>query len=174
MPSRKQGGINNTRVHKNVRKCPIIRMQLQYADKGKGELYACVKNALGSCNFNVETLNGDIRRADPLGTISKQGKIKTGDWVLIEPLSSNENGQYKIIFRYTTEQYKCLDKEGCLRKVDDLTKKEETDVVNIDSGAAREDDGFMFEGEKRATDDGDMAIINEMFNNNLETFIDDI
>jgi initiation factor 1A len=171
MPGRKQGGINNTRVNKNTRKCPIIRMQIQYAKLG--QQYGFVKNALGSCNFNVETLNGDVRRSSPGGTLSKQGRIKAGDWVLIQPQSDNENGQYEIMFKYTNEQYKCLEKEGRLVKIEDPTKKKEsTDEPN--PGDARIDDGFAFEGEKLATDDGDMAIINEMFNDNIENFIDDI
>jgi len=58
MPGRKQGGINNTRVNKNTRRCPIMRMPIEYASEGL--LYAMIKEPLGSCQFRGETLNGDI------------------------------------------------------------------------------------------------------------------
>ena len=170
MPKKNKGGINNTRADKKLaRKCPILRMQLRYALET--ELYAVVKSASGDRRFIVETLNGDQRCASARGTIAQQGRIKAGDWVLIEPLSANENGAYTITFKYTQEQYKCLDKEGILVKNVNPTKKEE--VSELDAGDAHDDDGFMFEGEK-PKDDGDMGIIEEMFGDNPEKFIDDI
>ena len=157
MPGRKQGGINNTRVNKS-RRCPIMRMPIEYAIKG--QFYAMIKEPLGSCQFRVETLNGDVRLAAPRGTIAKQGRLKKDEWVLIEPLSTNENGKYQIIFKYTKEQHKCLEKEGFLNKIEDPSKKESEEEDN-NPMAAQEDDGFIFEGEEKGEED--MLIINDLF-----------
>lgn len=167
MPKKNKGGINNTRADKKLaRKCPILRMQLRYALET--ELYAMVKSPLGNCRFIVETLNGDKLCASARGTIAHQGRINVGDWVLIQSLNDDA---YIMTFKYTQEQYKCLDKEGILVKNVNPTKKEE--VSELDAGNAQDDDGFIFEGEK-PQDDGDMGIIEEMFGDNPEKFIDDI
>ena len=156
MPGRKQGGINNTRVNK-ARKCPIMRMPIEYALDG--QLYAIIKDALGSCQFRVETLNGDIKLAAPRGTIAKQGRLRKDEWVLIEPLTTNENGKYQIIFKYTKEQQKCLEKEGFLKKIEGPMKEVEPEEL------PKEDDGFIFEGEERGQED--MLIINDLFIDNI-------
>ena len=154
MPTHKQGGYNNSRP----RRCPIRKMPIQYALKG--QLYACVDKPLGSCQFSVITLNGDTRLAAPRGTIQKQGRIRTKDWVLIEPLSSNENGKYQIVFRYTPDQLKVLEKEGHLKKMDDPSQSNQTNEVVDESD--HEDDGFAFEGEEQAKED-QMLLINDLF-----------
>jgi len=156
MPKRKQGGTNNTRP----KRCPIVRMPIQYADSKMSQLYATVDKALGSCQFSVITFNGDTRLAAPRGTIQKQGRIKTNDVVLIEPLSSNENGKYQIVFCYKPEQKKILEKEGHLKKIEDPSKKEEIvdPILNKMDDFNIDDDGFAFEGEIEAREEQTLVI----------------
>ena len=160
MSKRKQGGTNNTRP----KRCPIVRMPIQYADYKKAQLYGRVEKALGNCQFNVMTFNDDMIVAAPRGTIKKQGRIKTNDIVLIESLSTNENGKYQIIFRYTPEQQRVLEKDGHLKKIEDPSKKEETveSLQNKMDDFSIEDDGFAFEGEEEARQE-QMLVIDEDF-----------
>ena len=147
MPGRKQGGTNNTRP----RRCPIKWMPIEYPDPKMGQLYAVVDKPLGSCQFSVIALNNDIKLAAPRGTIAKQGRIRKGDWVIIEPLSANEDGKYQIVFKYTNEQYKCLEKEGQLKKIDIPVAEETIPAANVDISSfnvKRKDDGFCFAGEE--------------------------
>jgi initiation factor 1A len=159
MPKRKQGGINNTRP----KRCPIKWMPIEYADSKVGQLYAIVDKPLGSCQFSVITLNNDTKLAAPRGTIAKQGRIRKGDWVIIEPLSTKEAGKYQIIFKYTAEQYKCLEKEGLLKKID--IPVEEPQIIASTFNVVKKDDGFCFAGEEED--------IRKMLNID-DDFIDDI
>ena len=156
MPKRKQGGTNNTRP----RQCNIVRMPMQYADSKYSQLYARVTKALGNTQFNVMTLNGDSRLASPGKSVKKTGAIRENDVVLIEPLSTNENGKYRIAFHYTPVQEKMLEKEGHLKKIEDPTKKEDSveTVTNLMDDFDIEDDGFAFEGEMEAREEQTLVI----------------
>jgi initiation factor 1A len=162
MPARKQGGTNNTRP----RRCPIKWMPIEYPDPKKGQLYAIVDKPLGSCQFSVIALNNDTKLAAPRGTIAKQGRIRKGDCVIIEPLSANEAGKYQIIFKYTPEQYKSLEKEGLLKKIE-IPVEETVVSAHIETfNVKKKDDGFCFAGEEEDE-------IRKMLNID-DGFIDDI
>ena len=139
--SQRTGGYTKNRP----RKCPIRNMQIMYAKFP--QLYGCIEQSLGNCNFKVMTLDGEVKTASPRNTIKKQSFLRLKDWVLIEPLSSDEDKKYQIIFKYTPEQYKILEKEGCLKKQEDPYKKtqesESIQYTNID--VPDDDDGLYFE-----------------------------
>ena len=159
MPKRKQGGINNTRPRGGKNKWKPI----EYADPKFDQQYGTIKDAATAGEFNVITLNNDIKLAILKGSL-KQTRINKGDWVLIEPVSS-ENGKYRIMFKYTTEQYKSLEREGLLKKIE-IPVAEETPLAGISTfNTVKKDDGFCFAGEE---DD-----IRKMLNID-DGFIDDI
>jgi len=113
-------------------------MALRYAVSNNEEHYGTVNKALGNCHFQVDTINGESKNASLCGVIKKRGKIKSGDLVLIEPLSEDTDKKYQIIFKYTPQQKKILEKEGHLKSV--ILENEEQSN-NMD------DDMFAFEGE---------------------------
>jgi len=119
---------------------------LRYADLKNGEKYALVKKALGSGPrgpmFQTELIRDNtIYNVSLAGSLSKC-RIKTGDLVLLEPLTDTDYGKHRIIFSYTVKQYKILKKEGYLNIL-----KEEVEDEN--------DDLWMFEGEDDKNNDVD-------------------
>ena len=57
--------------------------------------------------------------------MKKGGRIKTGDFVLIEPLTDLDTGKYQIIYRYTQKENKILEKEGHLKVVKEKEEEPE-------------------------------------------------
>ncbi len=126
-------------------------MPMQYADSKYSQLYARVTKALE---------NGDTRLASPGKSVKKTGAIREHDIVLIEPLSTNENGKYRIAFHYTPVQEKMIVNEGHLKKIKDPSEKEESveTVTNLMDDFNIEDDGFAFEGEMEAREEQTLVI----------------
>jgi hypothetical protein len=124
---------------------------MQYADSKYSQLYARVTKALE---------NGDTRLASPGKSVKKTGAIREHDIVLIEPLSTNENGKYRIAFHYTPVQEKMIVNEGHLKKIKDPSEKEESveTVTNLMDDFNIEDDGFAFEGEMEAREEQTLVI----------------
>lgn len=122
---------NNTRSKKNF--------DIIYADNDIGQEYGYIEKLFGNCHFKVISIENEERVASLSGIIKKRCKVHERDLVLIEPMGNGENTKYQIIFRYTQDQKKILEKEGRLKKVE----KE-----NV------EDNMFMFEGEdEKATNE---------------------
>tara|TARA_A100001015_G_C15033792_1_gene734751 strand:- start:2625 stop:3056 length:432 start_codon:yes stop_codon:yes gene_type:complete len=120
MPPKKKGPSKR----KNIKKTELIYKKLD-------QEYGQVKRGFGNCNFEVETIKGESKHCSLKGLLKKRVKIREGDLVLIEPLTESENGNYIIIFRYTQEQKKILEKEKQLI----IIKEEERN----------ETEGFAFE-----------------------------
>jgi initiation factor 1A len=130
MPRQKKGGINNTRIKKKW-------VPIEYANSSNGELYGEIEEALGSCHFKVIINNTITKVASLCGSVKKGGKVKTGDIVLIQPLS---NSKYQIIFKYLPDHRKTLEKEGIISastKTADTKKPTEED-------SSEEEDNFEF------------------------------
>ena len=62
-------------------------LALKYADLENEQVYGTIDKAMGNCHFTVNTLNGETKTASLCGILKKRGKIRTGEFVLIEPLS---------------------------------------------------------------------------------------
>lgn len=114
-------------------------MALQYADASNEQTYGYIEKPLGNCSFYVKTIAGEQKVASLSGVMKKRGRAKPNDLVLIEPMSEDTNRKYQIIFRYTPQQVKILEKEGKLKTINVEEEKEESES---------EDDGFEFEGQK--------------------------
>lgn len=148
MPPKKKKN-NNTRRPKNT-------IEIQYADSNIGQEYGYVDKLFGNCHFKVNSIQGEERIASLSGIMKKRCRVVNGDLVLMEPMSESIDTKYQIIFRYTQDQKKILEKEGRLKKVE--VKEESNDI--------EDDYGFSFEGEEETK-------ANE--NKNVdEWFIDDI
>ncbi len=132
---RKSKGANNTR-----RMAPK-RQPIEYADNKYDQIYGTVDSVLGECHFNVMTINKELKRCSLKGTIKRCGRIRVGDTVLIEPFSENE---FRIIFRYTPDQRKTLEKEGHIVASLDAEKS-----LLLDFDESEDEDGFTFEGENQ-------------------------
>jgi initiation factor 1A len=130
MPPKKKKN-NNTRLPKNT-------IEIQYAESNIGQEYGYVDKLFGNCHFKVNSIQGEERVASLSGIMKKRCRVIVGDLVLIEPISESIDSKYQIIFRYTQEQKKILEKEGRLKKVE---VKEEFNNIN-------DDFGFGFEGEE--------------------------
>jgi initiation factor 1A len=148
MPPKKKKN-NNTRRPKNT-------IEIQYADSNIGQEYGYVDKLFGNCHFKVNSIQGEERVASLSGIMKKRCRVINGDLVLMEPMSECIDTKYQIIFRYTQDQKKILEKEGRLKKVEVKEKVEEDDGLY----------GFAFDGEEETK-------TNE--NKNVdELFIDDI
>jgi initiation factor 1A len=126
---KKSKGANNTR-----RMAPK-RLPIEYADNKYDQLYGVVDSVLGECHFNVLTINKDIKRCSLKGTIKRCGRMRVGDTVLIEPFNDSD---YRIIFRYTPDQRKTLEKEGHINAALDVERALLPDMEESD------DEGFTF------------------------------
>jgi initiation factor 1A len=130
MPRQKKGGINNTRIKKKW-------VPIEYASAKNGELYGEIEEALGSCHFKVKVNNTITKVASLCGSVKKGGKVKTGDIVLIQPLSESK---YQIIFKYLPDHRKTLEKEGLIststKPVETTTQQQEepSDEDNFEFG----------------------------------------
>lgn len=129
----KTGKQGNKRYHRK-------QMAIQYADEGNEQIYGTVDKPLGNCSFLVNTNNGEQKNARLSGVMKKQGRVKKGDIVLIEPMSEDVNRMYQIIFRYTNDQVKILEREGHMKKI-----VEEKD--NEEEGDDTMGDNICFEDE---------------------------
>ena len=165
MPAHKKGA-NNTRDgnrHRYKKTNNII-----YGDeKSLGQIYGTVESVLGSCHFDVSTLNNGIKRCSLTGAIKSGSRIKVGDYVLIEPMDTNDKN-YLIIFKYSPEQKKLLEREGKINAP--INNK----IVHNEENKENEiDDGFEFENpeasihEKTQADmeKAELALINDLVNN---------
>ena len=122
---------NNTRNKKTF--------DIVYADKDISQEYGYIEKLYGNCHFKVISIENEERVASLSGIIRKRCKVREQDLVLMEPMGDGENTKYQIIFRYTQDQKKILEKEGRLKKV-------ETEKPKV------EDNMFMFEGEEEKLD----------------------
>lgn len=157
MPKHKKG--NN-----NTRRMAPKKLPIEYADKDLAQEYGIIAEVLGNCHFKVNTINNEVKIASLCGSIKRNGKVRIGDIVLIEPLTENSNGKYQIIFKYTPDQKKILEQEGHLVKI------VIPDFNNIDSDNDDDtpDDAFAFENEeKEKQNEKTVEVIND-------NFIDDI
>lgn len=109
--------------------------EIKYADKDIGQEYGYVKKLYGNCNFQVTSIEDEERVATLTGNMKKRCKVRENDLVLMEPMGDGDNCKYLIIFRYTQDQKKILEKEGRLKKVE--TEKEEV-----------QEELFMFQGDE--------------------------
>lgn len=140
MPHKKKKH-NNTR---NKRTFDII-----YADRDIGQEYGYIEKLFGNCHFKVISIENEEMVASLSGIMKKKCRVREKDLVLIEPMGSNEETKYQIIFRYTQDQKNILEKEGRLKKVE--TEKPEV-----------EDSMFMFESETGKYKD-EMKEVDEWF-----------
>lgn len=138
---KKSKGANNTRAEKRGPR--FKRMPLQYADVSLKQQYATITGVLGNCHFKVKTLLNEEKVGSLSGCAKRAGRVKLNDYVLIEPISEDENGKYHIIQRYTPEQVKQLDREGHIKVAIDPTAKE-----FIEKMEEEDNDGFMFANEE--------------------------
>ncbi len=162
MPTHKKGA-NNTRD--GNRRRPKKNMTIIYGDeKTLGQLYGTVETVLGSCHFDVSTLNNGIKRCALTGAIKAGSRVKVGDYVLIEPMDTNDKN-YLIIFKYTPEQKKILEREGKINAPINNAVNTVNNDINDDS-----DDGFEFEDpdapiHKKTQEDierAELALINDL------------
>jgi initiation factor 1A len=111
MPKHKKGNNNRRYTPKH--------MPFQTSDEDLGQLYGTVSAVLGNCQFKVTSLTGDIKTASIAGKIKNNNiRIRMDDFVLIEPLGETFDSKYQIIFRYTPDQKKTLEREGQLNIID--------------------------------------------------------
>ena len=115
-------------------------MAIRYADTKNEQQYGTINKAMGNCHFTVDTVSGETKTASTCGVIKKRGKIRSGDFVLIEPLSEDIDKKYQIIFKYSPQQKKILEKEGHLKVISNVEEENKETVEN---------DMFMFEGEEK-------------------------
>ena len=90
-------------------------LSMKYADSANEQVYGTIDKAMGNCHFTVNTINGETKTASLCGVLKKRGKVKSGDFILMEPLSEDTDKKYQIIFKYTPPQKKILEKEGHLK-----------------------------------------------------------
>lgn len=119
-PKKKKHNNTRTKVNKNV--------EILYADKSISQEYGTVEKTFGNCHFKVINIEGEERVASLAGVIKKKCRVCVDDLVLLEPMSDSEDGKYQIIFRYTRDQRKILEKEGRLKKVEVEKSDDEEDV----------------------------------------------
>lgn len=127
-----------------------------YADTTNHQLYGTIKKPLGNCHFSViNALTDEEFVASLCGNVKKGGRIAIGDFVLFEPLTDNEAGKYKIIYKYTPKEKKILEKEGRLKVIKEKEPEEQT-----------VQEAFVFEGEEEEEENMELELD--------EKFIDDI
>ena len=150
MPKHKKGA-NNTRMPV-MKKLPIV-----YAELDIGQQYGTIKEPSGPSQFKVITINDDIKTCTLKVSVKANVRIKVNDFVLIEPLTEDENKMYQVIFKYTPEQKRILEKEGRVTKIIDPSGQTE-------SPKEEKNDGFMFEKEaKERSMAQEMELINALF-----------
>jgi initiation factor 1A len=155
MPKHKKG--NN-----NTRRLAPKKLPIEYAKTDISQYYGYISEVLGNCHFKINTINQEVKIASLSGTVKRNGKIKTGDFVLIEPLTDDTNAKYQVIFKYTPEQKKVLEKEGCLTQIINPAEKTQETIV------ASTEVAFVFESEEKAEREAsvmqkELEIINDLF-----------
>lgn len=126
MPQKKKKN-NNTRNK--------ISLDMVYADKSLNQEYGYVDKVFGNCHFRVKNILGEERLASLCGLIKRKCRVMKDDLVLLEPTCDDSDAKYQIIFKYSPEQKKLLEREGKLKRVD------------THESSAFDDDGFVFEDE---------------------------
>ena len=153
MPQHKKG--NN-----NTRRLAPKKLPIEYAEDKISQEYGYISEVLGNCHFKITTIKNEIKTASLSGTVKRNGKIKTGDLVLIEPMTENTDGKYQVIFKYTPDQKKVLEKEGHLSTIINPAKEEQTSAEPQDIAAT----AFAFESEVNDTImEKELEIINDLF-----------
>ena len=153
MPKHKKG--NN-----NTRRLAPKKLPIEYAESKIAQEYGYIAEVLGNCHFKINTIKNEIKIASLSGTVKRNGKIKTGDLVLIEPMTENTDGKYQVIFKYTLDQKKVLEKEGHLSTIINPDKESKEKVETVDIAAT----AFAFESEVNDTImEKEMEIINDLF-----------
>ncbi len=156
MPKHKKG--NN-----NTRRMAPKKLPIEYAENNIAQEYGHITEVLGNCHFKINTVNNEIKVASLCGSVKRNGKIKIGDLVLIEPMTENTEGKYQVIFKYTLDQKKVLEKEGRLVKI--INPADENKKVEPEDAASS---AFTFESEiNDAKIEKEIEVIND-------NFIDDI
>ena len=155
MPKHKKG--NN-----NTRRLAPKKLPIEYAKSDIAQEYGHISDVLGNCHFKINTIKQEVKIASLSGTVKRNGKIKTGDFVLIEPLTDDTNAKYQVIFKYTPEQKKVLEKEGCLTQIINPAEKTQETIVASTEAA------FVFESEEKALKEAsvmqkELEIINDLF-----------
>ncbi len=160
MPKKHKG--NN-----NTRRMAPKKMPIEYAEDNISQEYGYITEVLGNCHFKITTIGNDIKVASLCGAIKRNGKVKTGDLVLIEPMTDNLEAKYQVIFKYTPDQKKILEKEGYLTKIinPENIDKENNPPENIIDAIKTE--AFAFENQEREAKEKlmekEMEIINDLF-----------
>lgn len=132
--------------------------EFKYPDKSIGQEIGIINKAKGNCRFSFTTINGEEKQGVLSGKMKKTPpRFKEKDYVIAEPLSSNENGQYQIIFRYSQNQIGTLKKEGFLVSINNKT--DEDNEINTTH--------FQFEDDAAKNDNGNKIEIDETFLDNL-------
>ena len=111
---------------------------IKYANNELEQEYARIDKALGNCHFNVTNIKGKTRNASTCGTAKKGRRMQPGQLVLIQPLNEDLDKKWQIMFKYTPSHEKILQKEGHLKKIEELEEVSEDE----DS-----DNNFQFEDE---------------------------
>jgi|SaaInlStandDraft_6_1057023.scaffolds.fasta_scaffold00209_2 initiation factor 1A len=145
MPPKKKKN-NNTR-NKMLKGIDII-----YAESSLYQEYGIVNKSFGNCHFKVTNIHGEERIASLCGVIKKKCRVRIDDLVLMEPMSECDDSKFQIIFRYTQNQKKILEKEGRLKKVELEYKNEDND----------EDDDIYFTKQQEKKQDETLDV-NESF-----------
>jgi initiation factor 1A len=157
MPKHKKG--NN-----NTRRMAPKKMPIEYADKSLFQEYAFIIEVLGNCHFKIKNIDGDDRIGSLCGTVKRNGKIKIGDLVLIEPLTDNLNSKFQVIFKYTPEQKKILENEGLLIKIVNPENENKENINPDDANTIAMAAAFAFESKaKESQMEKEMEIINDLF-----------
>jgi initiation factor 1A len=157
MPKKHKG--NN-----NTRRMAPKKLPIEYADKSVFQEYGYISDVLGNCHFKIKNIDGDERVGSLSGTVKRNGKIKIGDLVLIEPLTDNLNSKFQVIFKYTPEQKKILENEGLLIKIINPENENKENINPDDANDNAMASAFAFESQaKEAQMEKEMEIINDLF-----------
>ena len=157
MPKKHKG--NN-----NTRRMAPKKLPIEYADKTVFQEYGYISDVLGNCHFKIKNIDGDERIGSLSGTVKRNGKIKIGDLVLIEPLTDNLNSKFQVIFKYTPEQKKILENEGLLIKIINPENENKENINPDDANTNAMSAAFAFESQaKDAQMEKEIEIINDLF-----------
>ena len=109
-------------------------------------VYATVEKELGNCHFSVKCTDGQIKCASLTGSVKKYGKIRVGDFVMIQPISEDLDSKHQIVYRYTPEMKKILEKQGKIINIIDPSiqqnknteEDEEDENISFDYNSTRD------------------------------------
>jgi initiation factor 1A len=105
-----------------------VHTQIKYPEDEQ-EIGKILK-AQGNCHFTVEIIStGKETTASLSGSLKKRnGRIITNDIVLMESMN-DLNSKYQIIFKYTNEQVKILNKENVIKSKIEENKTNEIELM---------------------------------------------